>query len=80
LVRINKNFLLRGRFAVDTSGQTGSQRLRVRAEISQTAADAERPDAEGVSKLGQIGGTDPSGAYFTYYSGRRVEFQVQELD
>lgn len=79
LLSVNRNFLLRGRFAIDTSGRRGAQRLRLQARVLQSEPDSERPEAEGVNRLGQLGGSEPTGAYFTYYSGRRIEFEVTEL-
>lgn len=79
MIRINRSYLLRGRFAVDTTGKTGVQRLRILAQIVQGEPDRDTPDAPGVNRLGQLGGSSPSGAYFAYFSGRRVEFEVQAL-
>lgn len=80
---INRNFLLRGKFALsqDASkeGPGGSQRLRLTARISKADPDPQTPEAAGVVRLGLLGGEHPRGAYFTFFSGRHVELLLEKL-
>ncbi len=79
-VLLNRNFLLQGRFKlVGHAGQSGRQRLRLRARVEQTEADKEAPDAPGVRAFGLDRSEPPRGVYFIYFSGRKVELSLERL-
>jgi len=76
----NRAWLLHGTFALKSQSAKGTQRLRLSAVISEKEADADTPDAPGTRALGTRGGQSPTGAYFTYFSGRHVELTLTRID
>ncbi len=84
----NRLFLRAGRFAV-REARRGELRLHIRARIEQHAplGAEDSSDGGGVGLVTAIGmridpssqSAPPTGAYFTYGSGRHVEFEVSEI-
>ncbi len=79
MVLLNRNFLLRSRFALAPQSVAGAQRLKIAAVVSLVSPDREAPDATGVRAFGLRGNTKATGVYFTYFSGRHIELTVEIL-
>ena len=75
----NRDWLHTQRFSIGPQSQAGTQLLRISATVTQKSPDADTPDATGTQALGTRGGAQPTGAYFTYFSGRHVELRVERL-
>ena len=75
----NRDWLHTQRFSIGPQSQAGTQLLRITATITQKSPDADTPEATGTQALGTRGGVQPTGAYFTYFSGRHVELRVERL-
>jgi hypothetical protein len=79
-VLMNRQFLVSGRFQIPTSSRIGRARFALTATVQKRKPDdSDDQSSGGVRAFGLRGGTRPTGAYFTYFSGQHIELEMWRL-